>query len=277
MSKKNKIISVGSIAVFAVCLLLVIGKWSKEHSAQKRFENLLAEATQTESELVLETESEIETETQQEQDIFTYLGIEKPDKNFNWDVLWEENEHIYAWIYIPGTNVDYPILQHPTDNTYYLNYNLDGSKGYPGCIYTENMNSKDFSDCNTLIYGHNMKNGTMFADLHDFEKKEFFNEHRYMFVYLPDEILVYDIFAAYKFTDEHIWYTYDCIGQDGFGSYLDMIYNDYSNAGHFREGVRVTKEDHIITLSTCIGGQKDKRYLVQGVLVEYGENAQYTE
>ncbi len=263
MDKKTRIIYTGCIIVFAVCLFIIIGKWSKEHTAQQKFEDLLTQATETQSEIILETETETE------QTIFTYLGIEDPNKQLNWEYLWEQNEDIYAWIYIPGTNIDYPILQHPTDNSYYLEYNLDGSKGYPGCIYTENVNSKDFADYNTLIYGHNMKNGTMFADLHDFKDETFFQEHRYMFVYLPDKLLVYDIFAAYKFTDAHIWYTYDCVGQDGFGRYLDMIYEDYGNSGNFREGVTVTNEDHIITLSTCVGGQKDKRYLVQGVLVEY--------
>ena len=58
---------------------------------------------------------------------------------------------MYAWIYVPGTNVDYPVLQHPTDDAYYLEHNMDGSKGLPGCIYTESVNTKDFTD-RTLFY-----------------------------------------------------------------------------------------------------------------------------
>uniref|UniRef100_UPI004057025E class B sortase n=1 Tax=Agathobacter sp. TaxID=2021311 RepID=UPI004057025E len=265
MDKKTRIIYASCIAVFTVCLLAVVGKWSKESSAQQKFEELSHVESET---MEQETQG---TESESEETIFTYLGIEDPKKQLDWEYLWEQNEDIYAWIYIPGTNVDYPILQHPTDDAYYLEYNLDGSKGYPGCIYTEGINSKDFSDYNTLIYGHNMKNGTMFADLHNFKDETFFKEHRYMFVYLPDEILVYDIFAAYKFTDAHIWYTYDCASAEGFGEYIDMVYGEYGNAGNFREDVTVTNEDRIITLSTCIGGQSDKRYLVQGVLAEYPE------
>lgn len=96
------------------------------------------------------------------------------------------NPDIYAWITVPGTVIDYPILQHASDNTYYLMHNIDGSYGYPGCIYTENMNSKDFTDNNTVIYGHNMKNGSMFAQLHKFEDPDFFNENREVLIYLPD-------------------------------------------------------------------------------------------
>jgi hypothetical protein len=79
--------------------------------------------------------------------------------------LQELNEDVYAWITVEGTVIDYPILQHPTDNSRYLDYNIDGSYGYPGCIYTENMNSKDFRDRNTVIYGHNLKNGAMLPNL----------------------------------------------------------------------------------------------------------------
>ena len=107
------------------------------------------------------------------------------------------NPDIYAWITVPGTVIDYPILQHASDNSYYLMHNIDGSYGYPGCIYTENMNSKDFTDNNTVIYGHNMKNGSMFAQLHKFEDPDFFNENREVLIYLPDEVLHYTIFAAH--------------------------------------------------------------------------------
>ena len=78
------------------------------------------------------------------------------DPVYDFGQLHEQNQDIYAWIVVPGTQVDYPLLQSETDN-YYLDYNLDHSKGYPGCIYTNQCNRKDFSDYNTVLYGHNMK------------------------------------------------------------------------------------------------------------------------
>lgn len=265
MKKIKDLCSIRNIIIF-ICVIvffisagILLNKYITEQKAQNKFDSL--SNANTESTQVVETETEL--------DFFAYLGIENPGKVLDWEYLWEQNEDIYAWIYIPGTRVDYPILQHETDNSYYLDYNLDGTKGYPGCIYTENINAKDFSDHNTLIYGHNMKNGTMFHDLHEFEDETFFNEHRYMFIYTPKEVLVYDIFASYKFTNAHILYSYDCYTEQGFQSYLDMIFENYGNNGNFREGVEITGEDHIITLSTCVGGEDDKRYLVQGVLVEF--------
>ena len=73
---------------------------------------------------------------------------------------------MYAWIYVPGTNVDYPVLQHPTDDAYYLEHNMDGSKGLPGCIYSESVNTKDFYGSEHCFIRSQHENGSMFASLH---------------------------------------------------------------------------------------------------------------
>lgn len=180
--------------------------------------------------------------------------------------MWETNEDVYAWITIPGTVIDYPILQHATDNTYYLNYNIDGSYGYPGCIYTENLNSKDFTDNNTVIYGHNMKNGTMFAGLHKFEDASFFEENTKVYIYTPEKELNYTIFAAYIYDDRHLMYSFDFSDSQVYATYLEDIQNMRSMNALIREDITVTAEDKIITLVTCIGNQPSKRLLVQAVL-----------
>lgn len=180
--------------------------------------------------------------------------------------MWEVNEDVYAWITVPGTVIDYPILQHETDNTYYLNYNIDGSYGYPGCIYTENLNSKDFTDNNTVIYGHNMKNGTMFANLHKFEDAAFFEENKDVVIYTPEKELNYTIFAAYIYDDRHLLYSFDFSDSQVYANYLEEIQNMRSMNALIREEMEVTLEDKIITLVTCIGNQPQKRLLVQAVL-----------
>lgn len=182
--------------------------------------------------------------------------------------LWEINKDVYAWITVPGTGIDYPILQHATDNTYYLNYNIDGSYGYPGCIYTENLNRKDFTDNNTVIYGHNMKNGSMFAALHKFEDETFFKEHEKVYIYTPERELVYTIFGAYIYDDRHLLYSFDFANPQVYETYLEDIRSMRSMNALFREGVEVTAEDKIITLVTCIGNRPENRLLVQAVLEE---------
>ncbi len=178
------------------------------------------------------------------------------------------NGDIYGWIYIPGTNIDYPILQHESSDSYYLNYNLDGTKGYPGCIYTEKLNQKDFSDFNTLIYGHNMKNGSMFHDLHRYKEEAFWRESPYVYVYLPGRALRYEIFAAYAYDDRHILYSFDFNSSEGRREYLEELVKASGAGGLFNEDVTLGEDSRILTLSTCIGGKSNNRFLVQAVLTE---------
>lgn len=217
-----------------------------------------------------EAESENSESAGELQDLSAY-GV--TDRIIDWEALQEEeNKDIYSWIVVPGTAIDYPVLQHPTEMDYYLEHNLDGSTGRPGCIYTQRMNSKDWSDRNTVLYGHNMRAGTMFAGLHDFEDTDFFEDNRYFHIYTEDgRILVYEIFAAYAFSDVHILLTYDFNTDAGYQRYLDSIWENESSRSQFRQETVLSAEDKIITLSTCIRGSSSQRYLVQGVLIAEGE------
>ena len=193
---------------------------------------------------------------------------EAPAGPIDFEALWEVNKDVYAWISVAGTIIDYPVLQHPTDDSKYLNYNIDGSYGLPGCIYTEKMNAKDFSDPNTVIYGHNMRNGTMFAKLHEFRKSDFFEKNRDITIYLPDGEIHYKIFAAYVYDDRHLMYSFDFKNPDVYASYLKMIFDIRDMNANVDKDMVVTKEDKIITLVTCISNQGDKRLLVQAVRIE---------
>lgn len=195
-------------------------------------------------------------------------GIEIPGKDLDWDALHEQNGDIYAWIYVPDTTVDYPVLQHPTDNSYYLNYNIDGTKGFPGCIYTEDYNSKDFSDIHTVIYGHNLKDKTMFTSLHNFENKKLFLKDHYIYIYTQDYVFVYQIFAAYEFSAIHLLDNYDYTNEYVYEDYLKQIYRTTDRVANVREDIIVTTEDKIVTLSTCTrDSDSGKRFLVTGVLL----------
>ena len=201
--------------------------------------------------------------------ILEEMGVPIPEKEVDFADLQENtNGDIYAWIHIPDTKIDYPVLQHPTDNSYYLNHNLDGSRGYPGCIYTEDYNKKDFTDPNTVLYGHNMKNGTMFAGLHKYGDSEYLEEHPYIYIYTEEGLLAYEIFAAYQSGDEHILYAHDGFeDRKVYGKYLEEILSMRSMGSVLKEGAEVTEDSRIITLSTCISGKPDNRFLVQGVLL----------
>ena len=111
--------------VLIICLIIIGIQKYQQKKQQEYYEALLEnESTQTQA-----TEEMPEPETEEAPDILKSLGIEIPEKDIDFAALQEENSDVYAWIYVPGTNVDYPVLQHPEDDTYYLEHNMDGSKG----------------------------------------------------------------------------------------------------------------------------------------------------
>ena len=97
----------------------------------------------------------------------------KHGQKINFKKLIKINSDIYAWIYVPGTRIDYPVAQSQESDDHYLKYNFKNEPEFAGCIYTEKANKKDFSDPNTVFYGHNMRNGSMFQNLHKFEDEAF--------------------------------------------------------------------------------------------------------
>ena len=197
-----------------------------------------------------------------------------PEKSIDFDALKAENEDIYAWITIPDTNIDYPVLQHPTELDYYLSHNLDGSGGYPGCIYSQFINEMDFSDFNTVLYGHNMGSGTMFANLHYYEDSEFFDTHPYVYIYTEDGTLVYQVFAAYAFSDVHLLMGFDLSKEEIREIYLNNIFSLEGINDNINRDVEVTTDSKLLTLSTCIRNQAGKRYIVAAVLVADGRERQ---
>lgn len=187
--------------------------------------------------------------------------------NVNFSELWKINTDVYAWIKVPNTNIDYPILQTSGDDAFYLEHNMYKQYAFAGSVYTEKINKKDFSDPNTLIYGHNLLNGTMFASLHNFRDPNFFANNEYFYIYLPDRTLTYQIFSAYEYDDRHIMYSFDFNDKDEFAKYLEYATNPTNSMTYNTRDISVTTDDKIVTLSTCMDAIATSRYLVQGVLV----------
>ncbi|MEE1031467.1 MAG: class B sortase [Ruminococcus sp.] len=259
------------------CLGFVAWYLYQDYLAQKEYEKLQEQIAleeelkqQEEEKITLEEIENLEFTGEREgeeaklpEDIF--LDLENP---IDFEELTAINTDIYAWIRIPNTKIDYPIAQRAGDDGFYLKHDMYQQPRIAGCIYTEDCNSKDFTDPNTVIYGHNMKNLTMFQNLHLFSDEEFFQENPYVYIYTPDHVLVYKIFAAYIYDDRHIMNSFDFSDPEVYAQYLEDIFSVRSMDKHLREDVEVTCEDKIITLATCIGGKTESRYLVQAVLVK---------
>ncbi len=212
---------------------------------------------------------------EQNQDIYTELQgynktltleLQEPEEEVKIPIdfakLKKKNADIYAWIRIEDTRIDYPIVQSATDDSYYLNHTVDGQAGYPGSIYTESVNAKDFTDFNTLIYGHDMMDGSMFKHLHKFESEKFFKEHDTITIYTETEIKTYRIYAAVVFDDRHIVYSFDQETPEGRLEFIKALKTSMNWKTHFREGMEIDENSRLITLSTCIANQPTKRYIV---------------
>ena len=258
------------MAVVVICAVILLMQWISRRQAILANEALSAEVNEIVEEPVEEPEEEIIEEPKEEE-----YEYPVPDKNLDWDEIRGINEDIYAWIYVPGYEVDYPVLQDPDDDGYYLNHNLDGSIGYPGCIYTEaTYNSKDFSDNNTVIYGHNLKDKTMFSHLHDLEDEDLGEEHL-IYVYTQDASYVYRIYAVYDYPAVHLLANGDMTDTSNFSKYLDSVKN--AKPGDRVRNVDTdnypTADDKILTLSTCTSDHlAELRFITQGVLIETVEN-----
>ena len=202
---------------------------------------------------------------------FGYKMAEYKDwQSLDFKQLKDINTDIYAWLYIPDTNVDYPVAQsiRDRDDSFYLSHNIYRDYQFSGTIYSEIKNSLDFHDPVTVLYGHNMLNGSMFATLHYFEDEDFFNKHTTCFVQTPDKLYTYLIYAAYVYDDRHILNSFDFSQEKVFLDYLDSTLNPRTYSGFVRKGVTLDKDSRILTLSTCTNGGGNTRYLVQGVLVD---------
>ena len=176
------------------------------------------------------------------------------------------NEDVYAWINVPNTKIDYPIVQNEEDD-YYLRRSIYKKYLFAGSIFTNKVNSKDFSDPVTLVYGHNMRNDTMFCMLHEFEDKEFFDNNEYFYIYTPNRKLTYRIVSALKYDNRRITTAFDFSDENQIKDYQYSIMNPKFNLFNSRDIV-LKPEDKIVTLSTCVANKPSYRYLVNGVLIK---------
>ncbi len=178
--------------------------------------------------------------------------------------LWAMNPEIYAWLYIPGTEVNYPILQRAGDDGFYLNHSSEGRSSAAGAIFTEETyTKKDFSDPVTLVYGHYMRDGTMFGSLQTtYSTREGIEAYRDVSVYLPERELRYEIFAAVPHDMRHILYYYDFTDPEIFQAFLERVQSVRSINACIDESAEVTVEDQLLILSTCLRGDPKQRYLV---------------
>lgn len=190
-----------------------------------------------------------------------------PNLQIDYDGLTATNSEFTGVIYIPVLNLTYPIAQ-STGNDKYLHTTFQGTSNASGCIFLDCAASKDFSDPNSFVFGHNMKNETMFGSLKRFlQKEELCDEDPYIYIYQKDQVLVYRIFAYYTIPVRDDVYD-DFSGDDGYDAYVadagkHSVYHSSQD-----EKIDWSSRPKLLTLSTCYGTGHVNNFVVQAALVE---------
>lgn len=190
------------------------------------------------------------------------------DGHVDFAVLQEENPDIFAWLYVPATGIDAPILQSSVSDDYYKSHGADGQEGMKGALYTEMPNMMDMCDFNTIIHGKDDEDGDLFADLHKFEDPDFFEGNEKFYIYLPDNVLTYEIFAAYYDDSSDILRRFDYTTYAGCAAYLEQVYGARDMGKKQREGWEdLTPYHFLVTLDGSAREKEGKQYVVIGALI----------
>lgn len=256
ISKKEivrRIIFYVSLIVFVVCAVKLFGIFKGYYDNKKSYDIVRQYAPQ-------ETHPSEESGNNSDNNVAKTKPLFVFSKE-NYDKLLSINSDFKAWLYIPDTEISYPVVQ-TTDNDYYLTHNFDKEKNSGGAIFISSNNEKPFEDENTIIHGHHMRDGSMFASLMNF-KEESFAKNTPIYVNTKDKLLQYEVFSVFYETANNDSY------QNGFASEAEFLSyaNTLKSKSMFNLGRDLTATDKIITLSTCDYDVDDGRLLVCAKLV----------
>ena len=183
----------------------------------------------------------------------------------DFEALRENGPDIIGWLSLPDTAINYPVTQ--TDNNeYYLHHLYDGTYNKVGCLFADYENQADFSDRNTIIYGHNMRDGSMFAALNEYGGQSYYDGHPQMYLVTPDGGYVMEVFSAFEAkpaesgSDTSPWR----LSWKDDGAYTTWL-SEMADRSVIETDVTVTSSDKVLTLSTCTPGSKS-RFIVMGKL-----------
>ncbi|MBQ7737524.1 MAG: class B sortase [Oscillospiraceae bacterium] len=189
----------------------------------------------------------------------------RPDQapiEVDFDLLISRSKNVAGWIYCEGTVINYPVMAAQRNNYYYVEHDFMGNRDFCGAIFIDYENERDFTDCNTIVYGHNMKNNTMFATLEYWEEQEYYDKHPCLWLLTPEQDYRVDVFSVcHTAADSEI---YDIHPEPcaGFDEYLERAIS----ASMIETSTEVTGQDRIVVLSTCTNVYDLERIVVFGRL-----------
>ena len=250
----SSVILVIAVVVFIFSAYQLIGIYSEYHKGDKEYDNIV--------------EDSIEMQTSQEEETEKVEEEQKPKVHASLKVdfakLQKTNKDIVGWIqFDEPERISYPVVK-GEDNDKYLTTTFEGKKNSSGAIFMDANNNGEFADRNTFIYGHNMKNGSMFGQLRKFKTKDYYEQNPYFYIYTPDgKEVKYQIFAVCIVEDTSRSYTRFYNSDEEYMDYLNYV----KSIARYDTGVELNAESRIVSLSTCTNVTETQRLLVHGVKV----------
>ena len=175
------------------------------------------------------------------------------------------NDDMVAWLQIPDTGIDYPVMWTPGDENYYLYRGFNGKDNKNGCLILDTDSSLAPLTTNLIIHGHNMKSGAMFGNLTDYEKESFYETHKEMFLYTEECKKTYEVIAVFRsqvFKKTDTVFKFYKFFQANTQEEFDDFYNNIKAMSLYDTGVSAEFGDRFLTLSTCVYHVKNGRFVV---------------
>ncbi len=248
-----------TLLLLFICSSIYIIKYGYDTYTTKKQSDLL-------NDIKLDTDHNIIDENNNSSnDISQNITPEKSERMLKVEELQKTNSDIVGWIEIENTNINYPVLQ-GTDNDFYMNHNYKKNYSSSGAIFLDKNYSWNPPSSNLLIYGHNMKNGTMFRDLLKYKNKDFFNKHPNIRFTTNEEDSTFEIIAVFRSkvyyeSDKNVfkyYYFINAENEDEFNSFI----NNAKKASLYDTMKTAKYGEQLITLSTCAYHTKDGRFVV---------------
>lgn len=253
--------------VLAFSGLKLYGYYSEAHASSIVIDTLAENALvyrtpETETALISRRETVIKPEQTAAEDA---APVETSPISVDFEILRETNADIIGWLYCEDTPINYPIVQ-GADNDYYLHRLPDGTYNSSGTIFMDCRSSADFSDLNTIVYGHNMMNDSMFGTLPNYKEQSYYEEHPFLWLLTPDADYKLELIAGYVTGDNDDIYS----GVQTAEELLALV--EYAaDRSTFSSDLALAGDDRVVTLSTCSYEYENARYVLLGRLTEAAE------
>lgn len=247
---KRKIILFIAIIVFVFSAYQLFTIFREYHKGTEEYKEV-------EENVITSVEEEATSETGTEETTGKQFKVD-------FDKLLELNEETVAWIrFDQPKKISYPVVQ-ASDNDFYLRRTITGQSNSAGTLFVDMGNAGDFTDKNTFIYGHNMRNGSMFGKLKEYKSEKYCKKHPYFYIYTPDgKVRTYQVFATAIVEDSSESYQIYFEDEEAFADYIAMV----REGALYSTEVAVEATDSIVSLSTCTNGARNQRMIVHGVLI----------